>query len=263
MNDLKEVFLTTLSTDNYLPGVLVLAENIKRLCHHEFVVLATNDLKEETYQALDKNNIHVILDEPLKLPDHMIKDTFQKSYFTHWPKTFFKLKIFGLTQFEKIVFLDSDMMLTEGLDDLFLWDHMSATISGRTYPGNDSWHELNSGVLVIVPKEGRTEKLVDIIEEVAIEKEYFGDQDVLNAYYPDWFHLPNLQLPEEYNVFLMYADYYKKNVALPKVIHFIGKQKPWMMSSFELFIFYIKYILRGRFYGIKMMQQYRKLLNSI
>lgn len=262
MNEPKEVFLTTLNTDNYLPGVLVLAENIKRLCTHKLVVLATNDLKKETYQALEKMQIRVIVTEPLKIPEQVIERA-QTSCFAHWPKTFFKLKIFDLTQFDKIVFLDSDLMLQENMDDLFEWKDMSATTAGKIIPGHEDWQGINSGLFVFEPKAGMADKLIGMIEEVAKDRISVGDQDVLNAYYPEWSRHQELCMPETYNVFLMYADYYKKNMGTPRVIHFIGARKPWMLDFAHLMVFYIKYTLTGRFYGIKMMMQYRKLLRRV
>ena len=75
----------------------------------------------------------------------------------------------------------------------------------------------------------------------------FGDQDLINAYYPDWRTTPTLQLDQGDNLFQRYLDVYieKHDFRLPqhlskasgkngqpiKIVHFIGPRKPWMKGA--------------------------------
>jgi glycogenin len=257
----EEIFLTTLNTDNYLTGVLVLAKNIKELCSHKLTVLVSEDLKEETYQVLKKLGIPYLVMENSRIPEGIAQASGEKSYFGHWINTLFKLKIFELTQYKKIVYVDSDMMVQESLDELFNREDMSAVIAGRSYPGNEAFKEINSGIFVFRPKEGLYKELMNLIPVVAGKKQYFGDQDILAEYYKEWKYQKNLHLPEEYNVFFQYYDYYSKHSSV-KVVHFIGKVKPWMMSGGQAMMEYMKCIVKGNYHGLSIMKKYRRYIKE-
>lgn len=257
-------YVTTLCTENYLKGVLVLAESVKKYCRNEFVVLITDDLPTRCKEILRRNNIDYI-EAPNVIPNELINDNIKNdAMFSHWGYTFFKLQVFSLTQYDKIVFLDSDMIIKENIDNLFEYPHMSATIAGKSYPGNESFDELNSGIFVAIPEERITEKLIETIPIVAQKKKVFGDQDVLNEYYSDWMSKKELHISENYNVFLMYYDYYKKHsVESIKVIHFIGKQKPWMLNGFSLFVEIIKKIIKLEFGAANELIKYKEFEKNI
>ena len=147
--------------------------------------------------------------------------------------------IFGLTQFEKIVFLDSDIYILHSLDHLFEMPHMSAMIAGKSYPGNEDWVDLTSGIMTIVPEEGLVQKLTQVIPQVLAEKGSCGDQDILQAYYTNWVNQPELNMGEKYGIIAGYASYYEKTLGYkytnvvddPKsvaIMHYAGEKKPWM-----------------------------------
>lgn len=259
---MEEVFLTTLNTDNYLTGVLVLSKNIREFCNHRLVVLVSDDLDRSTYEILNKHQITFISIENSKVSDGLIKDGGNNSYFGHWVNTLFKLKIFDLVQFEKIVYIDSDMMIQASLDDLFKKEDMSAVIAGKSFPGNENYEDLNSGIFVFHPRKGLADQLISLIPIVADKKKYFGDQDVLAENFKDWRYKKNLHLPEEYNVFWRYYNFYSKQSTV-KVVHFIGKTKPWMMTKRQVFLEYLKCILNGNIRAISVMIKYRTYIKRV
>lgn len=256
------IYLTTLSTDNYLVGVLVLAKNIKEYCNNKLVILVSDDLEMATYKKLEHHQIQYITMEKVTVSKEIIEVMGKTSYFGHWINTLFKLKVFDLIHYNKIVYVDSDMMVQESLDDLFMKEDMSAVIAGKSYPGNETFEDINSGIFVFVPRVGLSDELMRLISEVAKKKKYFGDQDVLTAYFKDWKSCIELHLPEEYNVFWRYYDFYYKKGPV-KVVHFIGKMKPWMMTPWQVFIEYLKCIKRGNIRSIGIMMKYRKYIKSV
>lgn len=66
---MEEVFLTMLSTNDYLPGVLVLNKTISEHCAHKLVVLVSDDLDRKTYDTLDRFHISYVKEENRKSPD--------------------------------------------------------------------------------------------------------------------------------------------------------------------------------------------------
>ena len=264
MSNNKNAYTTILSTDSYLPGVLALFESIRKTKTKisDFVVIANQEIKKETINKLKENGIIVKMMPKVEATQE-IKS--KNKLFPHWNNTFDKFNIFNLTEYNKVVYLDSDIYVSENIDELFEKDNMSAVIAGKSYPFNKNWKELNSGVMVIEPKEGIREKLISCMREMGERKrtlkkprrqehtrffssisllkikdkickqfQGIGDQDVLEEFF-DWKNNPQLHLDEKYNVFSNYADYYKNNLGItPKCYHFIGAKKPWSLTPKEL-----------------------------
>ena len=260
---LKKAWTTILSTDSYLPGVLALFESIKKTNTKisDFVVIANQEIKKETINRLKKNGIIVKIMPKIE-PTQDIKS--KNKLFPHWNDTFDKFNVFNLTEYDKVVYLDSDIYVAENIDELFEKDNMSAVIAGKSMTLNRNWNELNSGVMVIEPKEGIREKLIEhmnkmgrkrklkrplpkekrrffsdinlwtIKDKICKNVQGIGDQDVLEDFF-DWKNNPQLHLREQYNVFSNYSDYYKKKLGInPKCYHFIGQKKPWSLTPKEL-----------------------------
>lgn len=87
--------------------------------------------------------------------------------YTHWCYTFDKLLLWGMTMYEKIVFLDSDMIVLKNIDELFECQDMSAVQTGRfLYP---DWVRLNSRCVVFSPSKATLSGLLASIP-LAIEE---------------------------------------------------------------------------------------------
>jgi lipopolysaccharide biosynthesis glycosyltransferase len=260
----KYAYATILSTDSYLPGVLALFESIKKTNTQvtDFVIIVNQEIKKETISRLEENGIIVRNMPKVNVPKE-IKS--KNKIFPHWNNTFDKFNVFNLTDYDKVVYLDSDIYVSENIDELFQKPNMSAVVAGKGFPGNKYWSELNSGVMVIEPKEGIREELINKMQKMSQrkltlrkphkqkeKKRFFsnisilklkdkickqlqgiGDQDVLEEFF-DWKNNPELHLDEEFNVFANCSDYYKEKLGInPKCYHFIGAKKPWSLTPKE------------------------------
>ena len=176
--------------------------------------------------------------DSVEIPQQLVdKNALQGDHrFSH---TFDKLLIFELTQFDKIVYLDADIYILHNLDHLFSMPHMSAMIAGRSYPGNEDWTDLTSGIMTLVPQQGLIEQFLTLIPKVMQQKGACGDQDILQSYYSDWPQHPELDMGEKYGVIAYYAKYYEQQLGYRytnkvedplsvAVIHYAGEMKPWM-----------------------------------
>ncbi|MDB5886439.1 MAG: hypothetical protein JWR74_2610 [Polaromonas sp.] len=237
-----KVYFTLLSTMNYLPGVITLAESLKQVkAAPPLIVGISASMPAETESLLETRAIRF-----LRLPSDSPLPTLPGQAQHHWSNTFDKIYFFGLTQFEKIVYLDSDMIVLDNIDHLFEKPHMSAVAAGRLVHAD--WTRLNSGLMVIEPEKDLPSRIAKMLEP-AMDRaakagnEAIGDQDLINEYYKDWPVQNNLHLDEGYNVFHYHADDYIKNhgYGLPMpgqalnnqqckpihVLHFVGPVKPW------------------------------------
>lgn len=261
-------YLTVITTDEYLEGVLVLNQSLLNV-HSKFplTVLATKKVSNNVKNIIKKNGIELI-NIPSKI--NISKEIFNgniKNGFSHWNDTLDKLYIFELTQFDKIVYLDSDMIVLENIDKLFNYPHMSAVVAGKSYPGNYEWVKLNSGCMVIKPEEGLSHKLIEIIPKVSRKKEFFGDQDIIQEYYNTWEYDKDKILDETYNIFFCYMEYYIKKLEYDlkgnnsiKIVHFTGSEKPWMKSNKLLLKQYVQLITRREYNLAKVLKQYILIL---
>lgn len=156
----------------------------------------------------------------------------QEASVCHWSYTFDKLLLWGLTEYDKVVFLDSDMIVLDNIDELFYKSDLSAVQAGHFM--RKDWIRLNSGTIVFKPSletmRHLKESIRPTIEYHASKGESVGDQDVINYCFPEWSQTKELHLPEQYNMFSIWmTEYNKKGYHIrPKIVHFAGNPKPWM-----------------------------------
>lgn len=264
---MKKTYLTVLSTNNYLLGVLTLYKSLKATgTSYPFAVLVSSEITDNVKNILLANGIKVIESKEKKkisLPEE-IENKNKKNKFSHWNNTLDKLKIFDLVEFDKIVFLDSDMLVLKNIDELFEKPHMSATVAGKSYPGNN-WTKLNSGVMVIEPVKNLTSKILEKLPEAIKSRELIGDQDLIQEYYNNWENSKELELDEKYNIFITYVDYYVKKLNYNdiKIIHYIGSDKPWLLNKLQYLKKYFKKIIKRKTIEIKYLNLYNEILKEV
>ena len=265
-----ETYITLLSTPDYLPGVMALARSLRASgTQRPLVVAVAAGIGPEVDAVLRREGL-----ETLRLPPAIRPAGLDQSDAHHWTHTLDKLHLFGLTRFRKLVYLDSDMMVLSRIDELFDWPHMAAVAAGRL--ANPDWVRLNSGLMVIEPRAGLPEEIVATLPAAVRHAEaagtgIVGDQDLINAYYPEW-PGSHLQLDEAYNVLHPLVDHYVATgrytldasagrSRLIKVIHFIGSAKPWSLRGL---LRYAKARCRGEILPMQRLtfQMYRRLLRG-
>ena len=237
----KYAYVCVLSTDNYLDGALILNENLRELnSKYELLCVVNDRLSEESIKTLHRFGIKTKNTRAIKT----------NMGIGRWNYTFDKLNIFSLVEYDKIVFLDLDLLILKNIDHLFDWDSIAA---GLDMPWHDD--EFNSGVMVIEPN---MDLYNDMIKKLyATKYNYTGDQDFLNDYFGKNF----IALPLKYNLMrtlyldseLLYKNCTKRGVYKyiknePKdavIIHYIRSLKPFMDKipfNDEYYLTYKKYM---------------------
>ncbi|MBM6671529.1 hypothetical protein H6B14_12280 [Phocaeicola coprophilus] len=263
-------YITLLSNKSYFEGVLILHRSLKAVqARYPLYCVLSISVEDEVQKRLECEGIPCIR-LSRTVVDGLVNS--EKCGFSHWNYTFDKLLVWGLTQFEKMVFLDCDMLIVRNIDHLFECEPFSAVIAGSLYPGNEHWEGLNSGIMVIIPDERvRDCLLANInleIEAGKAENRMIGDQDVIKRYLKNWKDQKNLHLEQGYNVFADYLTYYiyrlgySLNDQTDKpifVIHFIGRAKPWMKKTLRQYVWLLKMCLKNPYY----IMAYRKYLRFL
>lgn len=236
-------YVTFCNTANYLEGLMT-----TWLCLRNtgtkipfYAMLPTKLIQEKPKEVTNLKNegINIIeYPKPVTVPQVLI-DNNTKSGNLRGNQCYDKLLVFEQTQFDKIVYIDTDIYILQSLDRLFDMPHMAAMIAGKSYPGNESWVDLSAGIFTIVPKEGMVEEFMKVIPTVIENNGALGDMSILQAYYSDWPNHPELDMGEKYGVMSYYAHYFEENLGYhynndvndPKsvaIIHYASEKKPWM-----------------------------------
>lgn len=265
-----KAYITLLSTDSYYDGVVALSRSLQMVSsRYPLYVAISRDVSDTVCDKLISQDVNIIkLGNSVNIPEGSAQ-----TIMPHWSYTFDKLQIWGLTQFEKLVFLDSDMMVVRNIDHLFDREPFSAVAADCSYPGNEGWAGgLNSGLMVIVPNKDIENSLVQMAESVIkdfqMNGKSVGDQDVIKAYCKKWATSHNLHLDEGYNVFADHITYYVRNLGYSLsskgnkpiyVVHFIGKFKPWMRFGIKDIVRFIVNIIKNPYY-LLIFNKYKTLL---
>jgi alpha-N-acetylglucosamine transferase len=264
-------FVSIITSDDYLRGLLVLHRSlIDTNTQYPFLTLITEDISVDTVSVLDKHHI------PYKIIKTKINNPTDVDQSHRWFPTYSKLNIFDQTQYDKVVYLDADMLILRNIDELFKFPHMSAVIAGGMLPGKSTRKHLNSGMFVLEPSHELFEDMMSKIGKIeklesggSIDKPRRGsDQDFLNAYYLDWPNQKELQLDHKYNIIHYLLDEYNESFGYsiengPKpisILHYASYLKPWDINE------KIKEELRNdpkKILELKAIQLWQDLYNSL
>lgn len=235
-------YVTFLSNRNYLDGVLALNKSLKLVkAKYPLFCLLSKNVEPDVVSELNSNGI-----DSIQLKECVTEDTGvnKDAAYANWNYTFDKLYMWSLTQFEKIVFVDADMIVTANIDHLFEKKAFSAALAGVLFPTCENIKILNSGLLVLSPDLEILKRMLEIakvlIPEMRSKGLPVGDQDIINAYMPDWFEHKELILDDAYNLYAHYLQCYMRhhNYSFnPKkgkqihIVHYVGVEKPWMVNT--------------------------------
>lgn len=240
-------YITILSDDSYIRGVEGLFYTLTKHCKYPLLVLVSQSISHSTILRLEKKSI------PFKIVQNLHLDcNFEDSSFNYWKNTFFKFRVFELTEFDKIVYLDSDMLILDNIDELFECPHLSA-VSDRDFCVYMETNGMNTGMMVIKPDKKYITDLLNTYQMKYMSgggRDAFGDQNIINDTFTDWETNTALHLPITYNVNYRMMHLYDKKISV-KVVHFALQPKPWNESAVRLFFKMCGHLLRRRMKNVK------------
>ncbi|KAF6007241.1 hypothetical protein HII13_004552 [Brettanomyces bruxellensis] len=114
LSDHKKIWATLITNDKYVPGLLTLDYSLKRSkSKYPLVAMYTEQIDPDSLNAIAQrgipiHRIHKL--KPAKSPELSNDPRFNEC----WSK----LYAFKLTQFERVVEMDSDMVVTQNMDEL-------------------------------------------------------------------------------------------------------------------------------------------------
>ena len=242
-----------MSNDRDYKGVLVIDYTLKKLnSKYKYFVFVTEQVSDKKKKILLDNNINLI---NVNFTDILSKYTDNKQFIekiiNKWYYT--KFLIFSL-EYEKIVYLDTDLLILENIDHLFDLELTNGTLymvyDIQVGSLNDNKivifteNGYNSGVIVFKPSIDVFNKLYCELINVGIDEfdKLHSDQSIFNLLINNNY-LTYKNLDMKYNIppVLVYDFLYYKFFDKPYIIHFMLKPKPWDLLDFtETISFYNK-----------------------
>lgn len=257
MENKKSAYILILTTEEYLTGLKVTYYSLRKFTDHEVVVLLNEEISEDVAQELTDLGMRIIRVGNIALEMDKLSEKMKKD---RWYHTLFKLRVFGMTEYDSLVYLDSDLLICGQLDDLFGKDGLHAVSDADFFP-EYSRGGINAGVFAFQPSKSLEQRLIAMIPKVAESMEIFGDQDVINAYFDVWEKETEKHLAVKYNACFYQLDSYPE--VKPVVVHFILGSKPWMWSTGQTLLKYAKWTLQGKRKQCNYLKEYRKILKKV
>ncbi|KAF9648492.1 nucleotide-diphospho-sugar transferase, partial [Thelephora ganbajun] len=223
----RYAFVTLITSDSYLPGALTLAAALRDIhptpaaepeVDFQTICLVTPETVDVSSIKLLRGafdlviGVEIIDDENMKGLELLGRPDLGAALT--------KLHTFRLTQFTKVIYLDSDVLPIRPISHLFTLDHEFSAVPDVGWPDI-----FNSGVMVFSPGEDKFKEIMDLLKE---KGSWDGaDQGLLN----EWRGTNWNRLSFTYNTTptaaYTYAPAYERFGPGISAIHFIGTSKPW------------------------------------
>ena len=212
------------------------------------VVMVTPDVSKESRDSMSKiwevREVKPILCnhklDPSVTPDkYDVKDINYKEGIKRLEKTCTKFAAWTLHDFERLVFIDADILVVGPIDEtLFAYSNASFVAAPEVFPPDN----FNSGFIVLNPSKSQYKRILEANKRVGSAEG--GDQGVFNnGVCPQWYYAdkddPDCgRLPWMYNVEVGHFTTYStlrqmSGLPAPAAIHFSGDKKPWTALELE------------------------------
>ena len=231
----QKILWCSVCNDRYIPGLKVLLYSIKQHnpdFDYPFKIYFNNDISEDNQKLIKDLYPHIIFES--------------NSTFSHLKTWFMCLLPFKETEYDKVIFIDADILCLGDVSHLINYDcqHFSACLDvnmkifWNTQFNMPSFHEFNTGLFVI-PKRLLTDgmKPTNIFNDLLILANKYpdaklGDQTILNRYFA---HKTITKLPGKYNakkeIFSRQKCRHKQHDV--RFLHFTGADKPFLINNQE------------------------------
>lgn len=217
-NPRREAYATILhSADVYVCGAIAAAQSIRMVgSTRDLVILVDESISAYYRSGLEAAGWKIRTIQRIRNPKA------EKDAYNEW--NYSKFRLWQLTDYDKIIFIDADLLILRNMDFLFSMPEISAT-------GNDATL-FNSGVMVIEPSNCTFNLLMDHINE--IESYNGGDQGYLNEIFTWWHRIPrhmnflkHFWVGDQEDKKKMKTRLFGAEPPILYVLHYLGI-KPWL-----------------------------------
>lgn len=238
MNDSKRAFITYMSNDRDYRGAVLLHYNLKKLkSKYPLYVITTDLVSPSIIKVLEDFGLKVlpfVFREELNkyIQDPIYVDALVNKHY------YGKYMLFSLSQFEKVVYLDTDMLILEPIDFMLdVYDPEDTTVRmvfdlQMNHQGDIivTHNGYNSGTIVCKPSQTLFDTLMNRLASAGYDGflKWTTDQNLLNELIAEK-QIPFSPLSMSLNCSHVLAHAFKEKGILDKVYvaHFMLRPKPW------------------------------------
>lgn len=221
-------YMCLLSSDNYIYYVLNLYKCLLDVdSSYPLYCAVTPNLSQDTLNILKKVGLpYFVLDTKDIEESGIIQRGADLKMCQKYINALVKLDLFKNEQFDKIVYLDSDLHIFENIDELFDKPHMSAVEDLAPVVHHDNYKVgmsiFCSGLIVWDTKnnKGLAQKIIDGLKDLPNDIKWH-DQNILNYWYPNWQKQPELHLDCTYGL-MTEIRCLKAGPKNPKIRHYVA-----------------------------------------
>lgn len=213
---------------------------IKSICNHNQGIkfyLLNSDVAAEWFHIMNLrlDSVNSIIKD-IKIDNETI------SKYPVWPHinytTYMRYYISDLIEEDYLIYMDSDIIVTDNIDYLFNLSLDGYGLAGVSYNIPTMKGKFNAGMIVINNKYWRENNMTHNLLEITSELKdtlVNGDEHVLNKVFENkW-----LNLSREYNYLIghdgtHFNEQFEREElkgCLPKIVHYLTYDKPWNMYS--------------------------------
>ncbi|RRT82988.1 hypothetical protein B296_00016065 [Ensete ventricosum] len=170
----REAYATILhSAERYVCGAIAAARSIRSSgSARDLVILVDDTISKHDRSGLEAAGWKV------RTMDRIRNPKAKRDAYNEW--NYSKFRLWQLTEYDKVVFLDADLLVLRNIDFLFALPEITAV-------GNNA-ALFNSGVMVVEPSNCTFQLLMDHIDEITSYNG--GDQGYLNEIFIWWHRVP-------------------------------------------------------------------------
>ncbi|KAF5177928.1 UDP-glucuronate:xylan alpha-glucuronosyltransferase [Thalictrum thalictroides] len=214
----REAYATILhSAHVYVCGAIAAAQSIRMVgSTRDLVILVDETISAYHRAGLEAAGWKVRIIQRIRNPKA------EPEAYNEW--NYSKFRLWQLTDYDKIIFIDADLLILRNIDFLFTMPEISAT-------GNNG-SLFNSGVMVIEPSNCTFQLLMDHINEIVSYNG--GDQGYLNEIFTWWHRIPkrmnflkHFWIGDEEEKKEMKTRLFGSEPPVLYVLHYLGL-KPWL-----------------------------------
>ncbi|WBU63387.1 glycosyltransferase [Paracoccus aerodenitrificans] len=229
----RNAYVTLATNADYSLGALALINSIRLTGTGADCVVLHTSVPDESLQKLRDAGARLVATDLLDTSDafnlaHARDALHARAAFTKGTKppfhtpldNFAKLRLWQLTEYDSVVFIDADAVMLKNCDKLFRYPEFCA--APNVYEGLSDFHRLNSGVFTARPSVATFEAMMQRLDRPGVFWRR-TDQTFLQEFFPDWHGLPVF-----YNM-LQYVWFNMPELWSWPEIHILHYQyeKPW------------------------------------
>uniref|UniRef100_A0A1D1XVH3 Hexosyltransferase n=2 Tax=Anthurium amnicola TaxID=1678845 RepID=A0A1D1XVH3_9ARAE len=214
----REAYATILhSAHVYVCGAIAAAQSIRMSgSKRDLVILVDETISDHHRGGLEAAGWKIRTIQRIRNPKA------ERDAYNEW--NYSKFRLWQLTDYDKVIFIDADLLILRNIDFLFAMPEITATGNNGTL--------FNSGVMVIEPSNCTFQLLMEHINE--IESYNGGDQGYLNEIFTWWHRIPkhmnflkHFWIGDEEEKKQMKTRLFGADPPVLYVLHYLGL-KPWL-----------------------------------